>query len=412
MTAALRVADESARAFPTPIRHIVLAGIEHSRLGGVAAFMNTLAHGFLGRGYQVEIIGINPTDPENLVDFNRDSRIALHTVFDTPPPPWPRLSKSDQFNPWKRAKLARWQRAQKVAAARLGPMIRQWGAETLVISTQIYAMEYLTRAGLECGLPDGPYVIAQYHNSRAGAVEERSIHRVKRWNKDADRFLLLTDEDAELFQRLDGLNNTGALPNPLPPRLVGAALPGADEPRRNEVISLNRYDPQKSLSWLIRAWAQLAPEFPDWRLRMFGEGEQRAQLRKLIDDLGLTESAILEGVTSEAERHLRTGKINALTSQFEGLPLTIAEAARAGTPTVAFDCAPGIRYLIEDGTDGLVVPRNNLPRLVAALRRLMADDTLRAELGTRAQQRSSRFDLDTILDLWEDQMRILTGGER
>jgi glycosyltransferase involved in cell wall biosynthesis len=410
MTATPTAISVPAGTFPTAIRRIVLAGIEHSRLGGVASFMNTIAHGFLDRGYEVQIIGINATAPENFVDFRRDPRIGLHTICDTPPPPWPRLSRVDRYVPWKRWKLVRWQHAVDLAAGRLRPMIESWGPETLVICTQVYAMEYLTRSGLSCGRLDGPYVIAQYHSSRIGAVRERSIHRVKRWNRDADRFLLLTEEDARLFQSADGMNNTGWLPNPLRPLSVDDLLSGAMDPRRNEIISLNRYDAEKSLDWLIRAWAQVAPDFPEWRLRMFGEGELRAELTQLIDLLGVADSAILEGITTEAEHRLRTAKINAVTSQFEGLPLTIAEAARAGTPTVAFDCAPGIRYLIEDGTDGLVVPRNNLPRLVDALRRLMGDDTLRASMGASARDRSSRFDLDVILDRWEHEMRILAGG--
>lgn len=396
-----------AEAFPTPIRHVVLAGIEHSRLGGVAAFINTLAHGFLGRGYDVEIIGINPTAPGNVVAFQRDPRLVLHTICDSPLPPRPQLSRVDRYVPWKRVKLVRWQRAVNIASGRLRPMIDTWGPETLVICTQVYAMESLVRAGLTSGRLDGPYVIAQYHNSREGAVRERAIQRIKLWDRDADRFLVLTDEDASLFMSLDGMNNAGWLPNPLP--LVPSC--SSEGVRRNEIISLNRYDAQKSLDWLIRAWAQLAPEFPDWRLRLFGEGELRVQLTDLINQLGVADSATLEGITIEADSHLRGAKINALTSQFEGLPLTIAEAARAGTPTVAFDCAPGIRYLIEDGFDGLVVPRNNLSRLVDALRELMNDDARRAEMGVRAHARSARFDLDVILDRWEDEMRVLAAPQ-
>lgn len=393
------------RALPTPITRIVLVGIEHSRLGGVAGFMNTMAHGFLGRGYAVSIIGMKPTPIDSQIAFERDPRIQIHTIYDAEPPPWVALGRKGRLDPRKVARHRVWERSRRQAIDRLRPMVEQWGPETMVICTQIYAMEHLVPAGLQTGRRDSPYVITQYHGSREGSVRQKSIRRLRRWYADADRLIALTQEDARQFQRLDGMNNTGWIPNPIaPPRIIEAPL------RRNEVVSLNRYSPEKSLDWLIRAWAVLAPEFPEWTLRLYGEGPLRPSLAALITNLDLDGVVFLEGTTSEPEMALLGSKIYALTSQHEGLPLTIAEAAQAGVPTVCFDCCPGIRALIDDEEDGLVVPPNQLALLIESLRRLMADDELRQRMGARARERSARFALDTILDLWEGQFRTLAGG--
>jgi glycosyltransferase involved in cell wall biosynthesis len=381
----------------------VLAGIEHSRLGGVSGFMNTMAHGFLGRGYDVEVIGMTPTPAGAVVDFDRDPRIRLRTIYDTQPPDWEKLGPLDRLNPGKIARQRRRDAMREVAIGRLRPTVATWGPETLVICTQIYAMEHIAPAGLVCGRPDGPYVIAQYHGSRHMSARLGSLGRLREWYADADRFLALTAADAELFRTKDWLNNTGFLPNPIPAPRQGPA------PRHNEVVSLNRYDEQKSLDWLLRAWAVLAPDFPEWRLRLYGEGPLRDDLARLVDELGIGGSATLEGITHDGEAALRRCKIYALTSQYEGLPLTIAEAAQAGVPTVSFGCAPGIRELIEDGVDGIVVPQNHLLGLVAGLRRLMGDEALREQMGRRAQERAGRFALDTILDRWEEELGLLTG---
>lgn len=392
------------RPLPTPITRVILAGIEHSRLGGVAGFMNTMAHGFLGRGYTVEIIGMKPTPPEDEITFERDPRITMRTVYEAEPPAWVSLRRRDRLNRRKVAAFTAWQRSHDQAIERLRPIVSQWGPETLVICTQIYAMEHLVPAGLETGRPGGPFVIAQYHGSRDGSVRQKSIRRLRTWYRDADRLIALTEKDARQFQQLDGMNNTGWIPNPIaPPRVT------TPPQRRNEVISLNRYAPEKSLDWLIRAWGVLSPEFPDWRLRLYGDGPLRQDLAALITSLGLEETAFLEGTTSDPETALLGSKVYALTSQHEGLPLTIAEAAQAGVPSVAFDCSPGIRALIDDGTDGIVVARNQLGGLVKGLRALMSDDDLRSSMGAQAKERSARFKLDTILDLWEHEFRMLAG---
>ncbi|MDN5794480.1 MAG: glycosyltransferase [Intrasporangium sp.] len=399
------VGDERAGQGPgsTGIRRIALVGIEHSRLGGVAGFMNTLANGLLGRGYEVEIIGLQPSSPGNAYAFERDPGITVRTIQESIPPDWVRLDRLDRLNPRKVAAARRWQRTRDRGVAKLRPIVSGWGPETLIICTQIQGMEYLVPAGLEPGNPQGPYVIAQYHGSRQMSVAVGSVRRLRRWCANADRFLALTPTDAEEFRIRDQLNNTGFIYNPVPRQRHGPAQ------REDVVVSLNRYDEQKSLDWLLRAWAVVSPDFPQWRLRLYGEGPLRDELAVLIHELGVSGTATLEGITSDPESVLRRAKIYALSSQDEGLPLTIVEAAVAGVPTVSFDCAPGIRDLIDDGVNGVVVPKNHVSGLVTGLRQLMADDALRERLGVRAEQDSGRFALDTVLDRWEDEMRELTG---
>lgn len=394
-------AEDARRA--AAIDRIVLIGNEHSRLGGVSAFMDTLAHGFLDRGYAVEIIGMKPTPKAVRVNFGRDPRIRVRTIYDIEPPAWQRLSGLHRLNPKKAASRRRWDSLRHDAIDRLRLIVAEWGPETLVICTQIYAMEHLIPAGLECGLIDSPYVIAQYHGSREGSVLSGSIRRLRRWYADSDRMLALTAEDAEQFRRLDQLNNTGWVFNPLPPGRETSVH------RHNEVVSLGRYDREKSLDWVLRAWAALAPDFPDWRLRLYGEGASRDSLASLIDRLGIAGSATLEGITADPEGALRRAKIHVMSSQHEGLPLTIAEAGRAGVPTVSFDSSPGVRALIANCDDGVLVPKNHLVALVDSLRCLMSDEGVREAMGVRAHERSSRFDLGVILDVWEHEMRALAG---
>jgi glycosyltransferase involved in cell wall biosynthesis len=74
---------------------------------------------------------------------------------------------------------------------------------------------------------------------------------------------------------------------------------------------------------------------------------------------------------------------------------------------VAFDCAPGVRELVTDGHDGLVVTPGNVIEFAAALDRLMDDARLRDALGETARASVRRYAPDAVIDRWERQFALL-----
>ncbi len=82
--------------------------------------------------------------------------------------------------------------------------------------------------------------------------------------------------------------------------------------------------------------------------------------------------------------------------------MALAEAMACGVPCVAFDCAAGVREIVTDGQDGIVVQPRNVPAFAAALRTLMDDDDLRHRLGAAARHSVRRFTPDAIAAEWED----------
>jgi glycosyltransferase involved in cell wall biosynthesis len=87
------------------------------------------------------------------------------------------------------------------------------------------------------------------------------------------------------------------------------------------------------------------------------------RLQQQVEGAGLQGRVTLPGLAGDIEAELRASSVFALSSVHEGLPMALAEAMACGVPCVAFDCAPGVREIVTDGVDGIVVP----PRNVAAL---------------------------------------------
>ncbi|UCM90375.1 glycosyltransferase family 4 protein [Streptomyces marincola] len=204
-----------------------------------------------------------------------------------------------------------------------------------------------------------------------------------------DALTTVTHADAEAYRRkmrLPGVQVT-ALPNSVPE----PALPPADGSGRI-VVAAGRLVRSKRHDLLIRAFAAVAAERPDWRLRIYGRGEEQARLRRLIEDLGLYNNVFLMGTASPIEAEWVKGSIAAVTSSFEPFGMTIVEAMRCGLPVVSTNCPYGPAEIIDDGVDGRLVPVGDRDALAAALLDLIRDDDLRRRMGRAALDHARRFD--------------------
>jgi len=257
-------------------------------------------------------------------------------------------------------------------------------------------MEHLKEAGFNHHDPRSPRVIGQYHGSYEMCVETKDLRRIIHGYSEVDRFVTLTERDSILFRKAQ-LHNSTWIPNPV--TVQSTVTP--DLIRQNTVVSLGRYNKQKSLDHLLQAWKLIQDDFPHWRLELYGEGEQRNYLQDLIVSESL-ENAHLMGLSNSVSEVLERSKIHAMSSQYEGLPIAIVEAAMSGVPTVSYNCAPGISELIEDEVTGLVVPQNSVASLAAALARLMRDDELLGRMSDMGVVKSREYSRENIMQKWLD----------
>jgi glycosyltransferase involved in cell wall biosynthesis len=152
------------------------------------------------------------------------------------------------------------------------------------------------------------------------------------------------------------------------------------------VISVARLSPEKNQRTLIDAVAHLASEGRQIRLRLVGEGTDRASLERHISERGLSEIVRLMGVLNQDQLRdvYRDSHAFALASRAEGLPVVLMEAMAMEIPCVATRIA-GIPELIEEGVDGLLVAPSDSGQLAGAIARLMDDPDLRKRIATRAR---------------------------
>jgi len=191
------------------------------------------------------------------------------------------------------------------------------------------------------------------------------------------------------------------------PVAVAAKAPSPDRAGRGTdggvLLCVGRLAPQKDQAVLISAFALIASEFPEWRLRIVGEGELREKLQASVDALGLGSQVELPGATPLIDEEYAAADLFVLPSSYESFGLATAEALLHGLPAVGFaDCA-GTNELIRDGENGrLVSGPDRASALAAVLAALMRDPAERARLASSSRQWIiQRYGIEGVLDQWE-----------
>ncbi|MGW6016320.1 glycosyltransferase [Streptomyces sp. NPDC055210] len=354
-----------------PRRDVFFVSNSVDELGGVTSWSHQMARLFTGRGHRVHVVGITPSEvPQELGGLPYPT-----TTLYAGQPPRP-----------GRARVA----SMREEATKLTALFRAARPGAVVIVTQVWAMEWVARADTH-----GLTVIGMSHESYAYSKASSRFHRVRRHYRDVDRMLALTREDADLWIG-QGMNNASYMPNPLP------FMPEVPSPRTgNVVVSIGRLHDQKGIDMLLDTWAEVAPRHPDWRLRIYGSGEDEEILKKQCTALGLDGSVDWMGRTGDVPGALRGGSVFALSSRGEGFPLALMEAMAMGVPCAAFDCAPGVHEIVHDGEDGLLAGLGNTGELARRLDALMSDKELRDGMGDRARANIQRYTTTEIVNRWE-----------
>ncbi|MEU8570131.1 glycosyltransferase [Streptomyces pathocidini] len=367
-------------------------------LGGVTTWTHQMARLFTERGHRVHVIGITGTDvPQDLGSPLAELPYATTTLSETrPPKAGPSRGLRAKVNVAEARRRSAREAGMREQAAKLTALFRAAGEGAVVIVTQVWAMEWVALADTT-----GQTVIGMSHESYEYSRATSRFRRVKEFYRDVDRLLLLTQEDADLWI-LQGLDNAGFMPNPLP------FWPERPSPREEKaVLSMGRLADQKGIDMLLDAWSEAAPLHPDWILKIYGSGEDEETLSKQCTSLGLDGSVRWMGSTSDVPGELRTGSVFVQSSRGEGFPLALLEAMATALPCAAFDCAPGVREIIRDGEDGLLASLGNTTELARRLDELMSDRALRDRMGEAARRNVRRYGTDETVRRWEELFAFL-----
>jgi glycosyltransferase involved in cell wall biosynthesis len=176
----------------------------------------------------------------------------------------------------------------------------------------------------------------------------------------------------------------------VPPGIDDRFSPSGARSEHPLIVGVGRLMPSKRFDMLIRAVDHVRRQRPDVELVIVGEGYERDNLTRLIDELHATEWVRLAGRVSDEElvNLYRRAWLVASASISEGWGMTLTEAAACATPAVATRI-PGHEDAVVDGSSGLLVEPT--VGLEGAISRVLLDDGLRARLQAGALSHARRF---------------------
>lgn len=209
-----------------------------------------------------------------------------------------------------------------------------------------------------------------------------------------NRFVILTQEDKQLWTELD---NISVIPNPLtfaPQKHSSCAS--------KQVIAVGRYDRQKGFDLLIAAWGKVVSIHPAWTLRIYGDGPLRDELQKQAAATGVQNSCSFEYPVKNIGDKYAESSLFVLSSRFEGFGLVIIEAMACGLPVVSFACPCGPQDIIKNGEDGILVEKENINALAQNINYLIENEEKRKQMGADALKNVQRYRIDNIAVLWEN----------
>ncbi|MFX0196114.1 MAG: glycosyltransferase [Candidatus Hodarchaeota archaeon] len=151
------------------------------------------------------------------------------------------------------------------------------------------------------------------------------------------------------------------------------------------VGSVGRLVERKGFKYLIEAAKLVLDEYPEARFVIVGDGEERQELEKLSEDLGIRMYIDFKGHRNDIREILQTFAVFVLPSLREGLPLVLVEAMAEGKPILATS-VDGVPEFIQNGKTGLLVQPRNSQEIAIGILRLLRNRDLAQRLGNNARR--------------------------
>jgi glycosyltransferase involved in cell wall biosynthesis len=164
------------------------------------------------------------------------------------------------------------------------------------------------------------------------------------------------------------------------------------------ILCAGRLTQQKAFDLAINAFALFSCHYPEYRLKIVGQGELEADLKEIARVKGIIDRVDFEGFQSDIYPYYAGAEFTLLTSLYEGFPNVLVESITAGTPIVAVNCASGPAEIVVDAANGYLVDSRSAQDIANVMMKAAGTDWPRANVLATATQYSGR----NIIAKWRE----------
>lgn len=269
---------------------------------------------------------------------------------------------------------------------------------------------YCNEASFLPSIKDGSKKVLEIHFSKFKRMQygRKGLWRVVDWWRSRmderlvrryDKFVVLTKEDKGYW---GDLPNIEVIPN------ARSFAPCQSSSLMHETaLAIGRFTHQKGFDHLIKAWAIVHEKYPTWKLMIVGEGEERANMRRWINERKLQNNILLVKPNSNVSTFYLNASMYLLTSRYEGLPMVLLEAQAFGLPIIAYRCKCGPSDIVEHNTSGYLIENGDIKSFAEATINLIKHQSIRVHMGQVAKKASEMFDECHIMQQWINMFKSL-----
>jgi phosphatidylinositol alpha-mannosyltransferase len=349
--------------------------------GGVQVHVRELAERLLAKDHQVVVLAPTRHRPA------QDWVVPVGSPVDVP---YNASNAPIDPRPWSRRRV-------REALERFGPDVVHAHQPTAP-STSLWAL-------LEARAP----VVGTFHS---GATRARLYDLAAPVLRRVARRLAVrvaVSERAAAFERARIGGGFEIVPNGLDVARFADAIP-RDLGPGTKLLFVGRLDERKGFRVAVDAFGRLAPDRPDLRLVVAGDGPHRdaaaplaPELRERVTMLGTVPNVDLPAVHAACDLYVGP------STGGESFGIVLVEAMAAGLPVVASDI-PGYDEVVRGGIDGLLVPPRDAVALAETVAHVLDDRDLASRLSAAGRARASTFDWEVVVETLEGLYRRATGA--
>lgn len=177
----------------------------------------------------------------------------------------------------------------------------------------------------------------------------------------------------------------------------------------NVVLFVGQVNENKRVGLMIEMWRRIAEHFPNWKMQIVGDGPQLSELKNRTTELNIHNIEFCG--YQQPDPYYRKAKLFWMTSGYEGWPLTLVEAMQHGCVPIAMNNFSSVQDIIDNGINGSIVEADNIEQFIKASETLMEKEDVLKSFSSQAQIKTKSFEIDRIIDNWEDLLVSVKGKQ-
>lgn len=231
-----------------------------------------------------------------------------------------------------------------------------------------------------------------------GAVKKAGVIKLRSQSMRLADACVFQTEEALKFMK-DEIGEKGVvIPNPLSGQIT---VPFVGE-RQKIIVNFCRLHEKKNLPLLINAFERLAKEFDEYKLYIYGKGELKESLQKLIESKKLENKIFIYDFVPNIHEVVNTYSMFVSSSDFEGISNSMIEAMAMGLPVVCTDCPiGGAAMMIDSYENGILTSVGDEEELYAAMKYMIVNPEEARRMGQAARNIKVRLNPKQIAKEWE-----------